>query len=252
MRLCFLASSSPTAQAEHAALLARHAHHEPHACDAIVALGGDGFMLETLHRLGPGSPPVFGLNRGTVGFLMNTADGAYNIEDRVAQAVRQPIHPLAITITDAYDHTHSLDAINEVSLLRQGPQAANLRVLVDGVEQLDNLMCDGVLLATPAGSTAYNLSAHGPILPMGANVLALTPLAAFRPRRWRGAVLPDTAQVRIETRDPDKRPVLASADSASVSSAVLVEARLDITRAYTLLFDPGQDLARRIRTEQFV
>lgn len=252
MRLAFLSSHSPAAQADGAALAQRYGHCDPADADIVVALGGDGFLLDTLHGLGPHAPPVFGINRGTVGFLMNPHTTTDDLPARLAAAQPQTIHPLKATITDTHGQPHTLCAFNEVSLLRQGPQAANLRVGVDGTTHLDNLMCDGVLLATPMGSTAYNLSAHGPILPIGANVLALTPLAAFRPRRWRGAVVPNTAQVSIETLDPTKRPVLASADSASVANVASVAMGLCLEQAYTLLFDPGQDLARRVLAEQFV
>lgn len=253
MRITFLASKAPAAAQALASLTARYGQSPLHQAEVVVALGGDGFMLETLHAIDPTDLPVFGLNRGTVGFLMN-AD-SMNGEDliaRITAARTQPIHPLEARITDTSGVERTLLAINDVSLLRQGPQAANLRVSIDGQERIDNLMCDGILVATPAGSTAYNLSANGPILPIGANVLALTPLAAFRPRRWRGAVIPETSCVCIETLDPQKRPILASADSQSVNAVARIEVRLRTDKAFTLLFDPDQDLARRVLSEQFL
>lgn len=253
MRITFLASQAPAAQKALALYTTRYGHVPIDTADVVVALGGDGFMLEALHSLPDTNLPVFGINRGTVGFLMNTERGpAHDLHARLAHARPQAIHPLEATVTDVQGHDHRLLAINDVSLLRQGPQAANLRVLIDGVERIDNLMCDGLLVATPAGSTAYNLSANGPILPIGANVLALTPLAPFRPRRWRGAVIPETSAICIETLDPLKRPILASADSQSVDHVAKLHVRLRTDRTFTLLFDPDQDLARRVLSEQFV
>lgn len=250
MKLAFLSSGSPAAEAARQELRARHQDHDPADADVIVALGGDGFMLEALPRAADLGRPVYGMNRGTVGFLMNSFDPE-GLPDRVRAARRQTIHPLCVEARLANGEMRRMHAINEVSVLRQGAQAANLRIAVDGEERLDALAGDGILLATPAGSTAYNYSAFGPILPIGANVLALTPIAAFRPRRWRGAVLPDRVRLRIDNRDPVKRPVLVSADSASVEGAVSVDITLDTTVSHHLLFDPGHGLEERILSEQF-
>ncbi len=245
-RIAFLAS--PAAEAELAALTAAHGQCAPAAADVIVALGGDGFMLQTLnddHGL-----PVYGMNCGTVGFLMNEYD-AQGLAQRLAAAEEAVIHPLAMRALDKSGREHRALAINEVSLLRAGPQAAKLRISVDGRVRLPELVCDGALVATPAGSTAYNYSAHGPILPIGADVLALTPMAAFRPRRWRGALLPRAAVVRFDVLEPDKRPVRADADSRPVNDVVMLEVRSDLSIAHRILFDPGHGLEERLIVEQF-
>ena len=198
--LCFLASDAPIAQEAQARLAARYGQHAPEEADVIVALGGDGFMLATLHGTQDLEAPVYGMNRGTVGFLMNeyAEDG---LIERLETAEEAVINPLRMTATSADGRTTEALAINEVSLLRAGPQAARLRIWVDGRMRMEELMCDGALVCTPAGSTAYNYSAHGPILPIGADVLALTAMAAFRPRRWRGALLPKNAVVRFDVVD---------------------------------------------------
>lgn len=222
------------------------------AADVIVALGGDGFMLQTLNASRALAKPVYGMNRGTVGFLMNdfAEDDLQQRLDRAEEAVLNPLRMRAVSTDGSL--TEAL-AINEVSLLRQGPQAAKLRISIDGRERLGELVCDGALVATPAGSTAYNYSAHGPILPIGSDVLALTAMAAFRPRRWRGALLPRTALVRFDVLEPEKRPVMADADSrSSVRDVVSVEVSSDASISHRLLFDPGHGLEERLIGEQFV
>lgn len=250
-KIAFVASSMPDAQLALTALTGRYGNVAPEAADVIVALGGDGFMLQTLHAVQALSVPVYGMNRGTVGFLMN----AFLVNDlptRLSVAEPQIIHPLRMTAITKDGTTHTALAINEVSLLRAGPQAAKLRISVDGRVRLDELVCDGALVCTPAGSTAYNYSAHGPILPMGADVLALTAMAAFRPRRWRGALLPNTARVRFDVLEPNKRPVMADADSRSVLDVVAVEIASAPQIVHRLLFDPGHGLDERLIREQFV
>ena len=245
-RIAFFAS--PAAQDELAALTAKHGQCAPDAADVIVALGGDGFMLQTLNEAY--GLPIYGMNCGTVGFLMNEYDER-DLPARLAQAEVAVIHPLAMRAVDTSGREHHALAINEVSLLRAGPQAAKLRISVDGRERLPELICDGALLATPAGSTAYNYSAHGPILPIGSDVLALTPMAAFRPRRWRGALLPNAAVVRFDVLEADKRPVRADADSRPVNDVVMVEVRSDPSISHRILFDPGHGLEERLIVEQF-
>ncbi len=245
-RIAFFAS--PAAQDELRALTAKHGQCAPSAADVIVALGGDGFMLQTLNEAY--GLPIYGMNCGTVGFLMNEYDEG-DLPARLAQAEEAVIHPLAMRAVDRAGREHHALAINEVSLLRAGPQAAKLRISVDGRERLPELICDGALLATPAGSTAYNYSAHGPILPIGAEVLALTPMAAFRPRRWRGALLPNIAVVRFDVLEPEKRPVRADADSRPVNDVVMVEVRSDPSISHRILFDPGHGLEERLIVEQF-
>jgi NAD+ kinase len=245
-RIAFLAS--PVAGAELAALTALHGQCALGSADVIVALGGDGFMLQTLNEAY--GLPVYGMNCGTVGFLMNEYD-ADDLPARLEMAEEAVIHPLAMQAVDSQGRAHHALAINEVSLLRAGPQAAKLRISVDGRVRLPELVCDGALLATPAGSTAYNYSAHGPILPIGADVLALTPMAAFRPRRWRGALLPRAAVVRFDVLEAEKRPVRADADSRPVNDVVMVEVRSDPSIAHRILFDPGHGLEERLIVEQF-
>jgi NAD+ kinase len=250
MRLHFIASRSEKSQAALADLTKRHGQAKIETAEVIIALGGDGLMLEVLHQTAHLDVPVYGMNRGTVGFLMNSYE-ADELEYRVSSAIKQVIHPLSLTATDAGGNIHHAHAINEVSLLRKGPQAANLKIRVDGLERMPTLMGDGVLLATPAGSTAYNYSAFGPILPIGANVLALTPIAAFRPRRWRGAVLPAAARVGFENIDPSKRPLVVSADGQSFEDIVRAEVFVDTDRQHNILFDPNHGLEERILREQF-
>jgi NAD+ kinase len=215
-----------------------------------VALGGDGFMLETQHRFLGRNLPIYGMNRGSVGFLMNDWRED-DLVSRLAEAQGAVLHPLRMVAQSACGKRAEALAINEVSLLRETRQAAKIRILIDGKERLAELVCDGVLLATPAGSTAYNLSAHGPIVPLGANLLPLTPISAFRPRRWRGALLPADAQVVFEILEADKRPVAAVADYTEVRDVRWVEVREDRSQTLTLLFDPDHGLSERIIAEQF-
>ncbi|MDP5216966.1 NAD kinase [Ruegeria sp. 2205SS24-7] len=249
-RIAFLASDAPVAQTARAALIGRYGDVAPREAEIVVALGGDGFMLRTLHGTQHLNTPVYGMNRGTIGFLMNEYSES-DLLDRLAEAEEEIINPLTMRARDQHGNTHEALAINEVSLLRAGPQAARLKITIDGRVRLAELVCDGALVATPAGSTAYNYSAHGPILPIGADVLALTAIAAFRPRRWRGALLPKTAMVRFDVQDPEKRPVMADADSISITDIDWVEIRSDASVAHRILFDPGHGLEERLISEQF-
>lgn len=251
LKIAFMASSAASAQAARGALVARYGTHPEAEADVIVALGGDGFMLATLHRTRTLPAPVYGMNRGTIGFLMN-AYSESDLQERLGAAVEEVINPLSMVAVDAAGIEHRELAINEVSLLRAGPQAAKLRIYIDGRLRMQELVCDGALLATPAGSTAYNYSAHGPILPIGADVLALTAMAAFRPRRWRGALVPKAAIVRFEVLEPDKRPVMADADGRSVKDVVRVDIQSEPSIAHRILFDPGHGLEERLIREQFV
>lgn len=248
--LCFVASDSPEAQQALERLRARYGSVDPDRAEVVVALGGDGLMLHTMHRFLLSGLPIYGMNQGTIGFLMNEyrEDG---LLERIAEAESTRLYPLRMAATTEEGGRVDALAINEVSLLRQSRQAAKLRIVIDGVERLPELMSDGVLLATPAGSTAYNLSAHGPIIPLGADLLALTPVSAFRPRRWRGALLPSRATVRIEVLERWKRPVIAVADNAEVRGVVDVEVREDRDVALDLLFDPHHNLDERVLREQF-
>ena len=250
-RIAFLASHDPGAQAALEALVAQHDQFAPDDADVLVALGGDGFMLQTLHRHGGLGKPVYGMKLGTVGFLMNHYRDSGLLERlAVAEpAVLRPLEMLAQTESGA--SVGSL-AYNEVSLLRQTRQAAHLAIDLNGKPRLDELICDGVMVATAAGSTAYNFSAHGPILPLGTSVIALTPIAAFRPRRWRGALLKSATEVRFRVLDPYKRPVSATADSHEVRDVIEVTIRESRDRTVTLLFDPEHNLEERILSEQFV
>jgi NAD+ kinase len=249
-RIAFLASPVPAAQEALAELVAIHGQRSPSDADVVVALGGDGFMLTTLHETEALQVPVYGMNCGTVGFLMNAfrLDG---LEERLDEAEETVVNPLRMTALTTSGEISEALAINEVSLLRAGPQAAKLRISVDGRVRLEELICDGALVCTPAGSTAYNYSAHGPILPIGADVLALTAMSAFRPRRWRGALLPKTAIVRFDVLEPEKRPVMADADSRSVRNVVTVEIRSEPRVRHRILFDPGHGLDERLIREQF-
>jgi NAD+ kinase len=249
-RIAVLASQAEAAQQARATLIARYGDTDPERADILVALGGDGFMLETQHRFLGRNRPVYGMNRGSVGFLMNDYREE-GLPERIARAQAAVLHPLRMRAECAAGRTHAALAINEVSLLRQTRQTAKIRILVDGKERLAELACDGVLVATPAGSTAYNLSAHGPIVPLSANLLPLTPISAFRPRRWRGALLPSSAAVVFEVLEPDKRPVSATADYTEVREVRRVEVREDRRVDLTLLFDPDQALSERILAEQF-
>lgn len=250
MRIAFLASTAEVAQRALTALTERYGNCAPEKAEVIVALGGDGFMLHTLHDTIDLSAPVYGMNRGTVGFLMNEyhEDG---LIARLEEAEQEIIKPLSMTAMDRSGKMHRALAINEVSLLRAGPQAARLKISVDGRQRLAELVCDGALVSTPAGSTAYNYSAHGPILPIGSDVLALTAVAAFRPRRWRGALLPSNAKVRFDVLEADKRPVMAEADSVSFQDIDWVEIQTEASIRHKILFDPGHGLEERLISEQF-
>ncbi len=250
IRVAFVAAETAVAREARRTLAKRYGQCAPDKADIIVALGGDGLMLQTLHRYMGSGTPIFGMHRGSVGFLLNEFRIA-GLTHRLERAQRVTLNPLRMTVTTARGATKTALAINEVSLLRQQRQAAKLRILVDGIERLPELICDGALVATPAGSTAYNLSAHGPIIPLGADLLALTPISAFRPHRWRGALLPRTARVTFEILERDKRPVSATADHNEVRDVVRVDVHEDRAIGLTLLFDPEQNLAERVLKEQF-
>ena len=249
-KVAIVAARGPRAQRALASLVERYGQDRPEDADIIVALGGDGFMLETLHRVIETGTPVYGMHRGTVGFLMNDY-GERGLMKRLQRAETVTLHPLRMTATTAGGNTEDQLAINEVSLLREQRQAAKIRIEVDGVVRIEELVCDGILLSTPAGSTAYNLSAHGPILPIGSGVLALTPISAFRPRRWRGAILQHDTHVRFEILESEKRPVSAVADDSEVRDVQEVLVREDRSISLNMLFDPGHGLEERIISEQF-
>lgn len=250
-RLAVVASSAPEALAAREILCARYETVPPEQASVIVALGGDGFMLETLHRYIDRRIPIYGMNRGSVGFLMN-AWSEDRLLERLTGASAVELHPLRMRALSVSGAAIDGLAINEVSLRRESRQAAKIGIHVDGVRRLAELVCDGVLVATPAGSTAYNLSAHGPILPLGSDVLALTPISAFRPRRWRGALLRHTAKVRFEILEPAKRPVSAVADFTEVKEVAEVLVHEDRQLSLYLLFDPEHHLEERIFHEQFL
>ncbi len=249
-RFAFVAARTDVARAAQAALVARYGEHSVEEAEVIVALGGDGLMLHTLHRYGGLGKRFYGMKLGTVGFLLNQHDGG-ELPDRIEQANETELVPLQMRAHSESGGVVTALAFNEVSLLRQTRQTAHLRVKVNGKERLPELVCDGVLVATPAGSTAYNLSAHGPILPLGSQVLALTPLAPFRPRRWRGAILRSDAEVVIDILDSDKRPVSATADAHEVRGVIEVHVREAREHVATVLFDPDHNLEERIQNEQF-
>jgi NAD+ kinase len=219
--------------------------------DVIVALGGDGFLLQTMHDYLDSGLPIYGMNRGTVGFLLNEF-GSKGLLQRLNNAQRHILYPLRMTATTLSGERHKALAFNEVALLRYSQQSAHIRVLINGRQRLENLICDGIMVATPAGSTAYNLSARGPIIPLGSNVLALTPVSPFRPRRWHGALLPHTATIEFEILNPAKRPVGAAADSFEVREVAHVAVYEDMAQPACILFDPGHSLEERIFGEQFV
>ncbi len=249
-RIAFVAS--PIAEAEEALhrLAQRYGNVAPKQADVIVALGGDGFMLQTLHRFMTAGKPIYGMHRGTVGFLMNEYHEDH-LRERLAAAETTVIHPLLMRARTSGGSVRDFHAFNEVSLFRQAYQAARLRVLIDGKERLAELVADGVLLATPAGSTAYNLSAQGPIIPINARLMALTPISPFRPRRWHGALLPDSARVRVDVLEAAKRPVAAVADHDEVRDVLAVDIKMDHGIGMHMLFDPGHSLDERIVREQF-
>jgi NAD+ kinase len=249
-RIAFVASERPEAQEARARLIALYGDASEVDAQVIVALGGDGFMLETLHRYMEGGAPIYGMNRGSVGFLMNEY-AEEGLVERIAVAERAVVHPLRMEAVDVRGKTHHALAFNEVSLLRQTRQTAKLRIAIDNKVRLSELSCDGALVATPAGSTAYNLSAHGPIIPLDARVLALTPISAFRPRRWRGALLHHTAKVVFDILEADKRPVSAVADNIEVRDVLSVKLAEDRKVARPMLFDAGRSLEERVLSEQF-
>lgn len=251
-KLAFVASSKPIAQEAINELVSLYGNVDAADADVIIPLGGDGFMLETLRRYLPlvmRGLPVYGMNKGTVGFLMNEFNSAHLIE-RLNNATVTGVHPLSMKAESA-GGTFTDIAFNEVSIFRQSQQAAHIQVSVDGKVRLERLVADGVMLSTPVGSTAYNLSAHGPVIPLGADILALTPISAFRPRRWRGALLSGHAKVRFDVLNPEKRPVSASADNSEIQNLISVEIEQDESTTLTMLFDEDHGLAEKILQEQF-
>ena len=249
-KLALVHSESPRGRDAYSEMADRWSFVPVAEADVIVALGGDGFMLETLHTHMDHPKPVYGMNRGTIGFLLNDYRPDLLME-RIASAERVTIHPLLMQATDIDGVTHTYRAINEVSVLRYSQQSANLEISIDDDVFLEKLACDGILVSTPAGSTAYNLSAGGPVIPLGSNILALTPVSPFRPRRWRGALLPDSVEVRIRNLDPGKRPIGAAGDSMEIEDVVSVTMTQDQDTALTLLFDRGESLHERVLREQF-
>ena len=249
-RITFMASDAPAAQRAFKALCKRYGNAKTDSAEVLVALGGDGLMLEAIHACTKSGLPVYGMNRGSVGFLMNNFREA-DLPERLAAAEQTLIRPLRMSAKTPDGKKHERTAFNEVSLLRQRSQAAKLKITIDGKSRLDEMICDGIIVATPVGSTAYNLSAHGPILPIGSPLLALTPLSVFRPRRWRGAILPKGAKVKIDVLDHEKRPVAAVADHEEVRNIVSVEIFEDKKRGVRMMFDPGHSLAERVLNEQF-
>jgi len=250
-RIAVVASSTADAQEAARTLTARYSCTPVEDADVIIALGGDGFMLRTVKQFMNSGKPVYGMNRGSVGFLMNEFQEV-GLLDRLSEADISAIHPLKMEAVDIHGAVHHAQAINEVSLLRQTFQAAKLQILIDGKVRLEELICDGILVSSPAGSTAYNLSAHGPIIPINASLLALTPISAFRPRRWRGALLPDHAHVQIVVRNPQERPVSAAADQNEIRDVKSVSVREDQDSEGLLMFDADHSWDERILTEQFL
>ena len=249
-KVAFVASETPDAQDAAASLSRTYGNARPEDADVIVALGGDGLMLQTLHRQMRTAKPIYGMNKGSVGFLMNEfrEDGLF---ERLEAAQRSVVHPLLMQARDIEGRTHTARAINEVSMLRQTYQAAKLMITVDGQVRLAELIADGVLIATPAGSTAYNLSVNGPILPLNAPLLALTPISAFRPRRWRGALLPERAKISIAVIEPERRPVSAVADHTEFRAVAKVDVSMDQSIDLVMLHDRDHSLDERILREQF-
>jgi NAD+ kinase len=249
-RIAFVSSDSDSATGALEELTSRYGNAPIDDCDVIVALGGDGFVLHCLHDYLDTNTPIYGINRGTVGFLMNVYD-LDNLPQRIAEAQAETLHPLTMkAVSTTGEITHAL-AFNEVALLRSARQSANLRILVNGKVHLEKLICDGVLVATPAGSTAYNLSVHGPVVPLGSDLMALTSISAFRPRRWRGALLPSSAEITIENLDPIKRPVSGSADHTEILDVASVTVSQHPSKSVVMLFDQGHSLNERILREQF-
>jgi NAD+ kinase len=250
MKLAFVSAQTSSALAARQRLITQYGDFPAKEATVIVALGGDGLMLECLHQVLGTSMPVYGMNCGSVGFMMNEYSEA-DLPLRISRALPSVLHPLRMHAVTASGVVEEAMALNEVSLLREGRQAAKIRISIDQRERLNELICDGVLISTPAGSTAYNLSAHGPIIPLSSNLLPLTPISAFRPRRWRGALLPSTVDVLFEVLEPDKRPVAAVADFTEVRDVISVAVNEDRNLGATVLFDPDRALSERIITEQF-
>ncbi|WP_309085429.1 NAD kinase [Chelativorans sp.] len=250
LSLAFLSADTEDASEAAARLSVLYGQERPENADVIIALGGDGFMLQTLRETMGSGKKIYGMNRGTVGFLMNEyrEDG---LRERIAEAVAETIRPLEMTAVDRDGKTATALAVNEVSLLRQSYQAAKIRITIDGKLRLDELICDGIMVATPAGSTAYNLSAHGPILPLDAPLLALTPVSPFRPRRWRGALLSNRSSVELTILEPEKRPVNAVADHTEIKSVLSISIRESRDMTATILFDASHSWDERILSEQF-
>lgn len=249
--ISFIAAETPEAQTIYQKLIKTYGQVDPMQADVLVVISGDGLMLQSLHRYQHLNLPVYGVNCGSVGFLMNALH-TENLQERLSQANPTRIYPLKMVATTADGHHHEAYALNEVSLFRESSQAAKIQIQVDGVVRVDELVCDGVMVATAAGSTAYNMSVHGPIIPVGANLLALTPISAFRPRRWRGALLPDRAQVTFRVLEPVKRPVSVAADQQQVQHVTEIHVAQDSKKPYTLLFDQDHNLEDRILREQFL
>ncbi len=251
MKIHFYAADTDKAQEALKALTARYGQCAEKECDYVVVLGGDGTMLEALHEYGNSNNPVYGVNYGSVGFLMNP-NKFDDLPAKLKKASAVDVYPLSMKATDLHGKTHEALAFNEVSLIRETRQAASLRISVDDIVRIPELVCDGILVSTPVGSTAYNLSAHGPILPLSSNILALTPISAFRPRRWRGALIPSNLKIRIDALDINKRPVSVTADSNEIRDVVSVEIAQSGDVSRTLLFDPDHHLEERILKEQFL
>lgn len=250
MKIHFFANTTKEAQNAKAELADRYGQIELKDAGIIVALGGDGTLLSALRASAGSDIPVYGMNRGSIGFLMNHYDPD-RLAEHLAHAEKVTIHPLEMTATTIHDRTENAIAFNEVSLLRQVRQAAKIRISIDGITRMDELICDGIMVATPAGSTAYNLSAHGPIIPLSTNILALTPISAFRPRRWKGALLPASARIHFDVLEPEQRPVSATADDIEVRDVISVEIRESRSISRILMFDSGHSLEERILKEQF-
>ena len=249
-KIAFIASDAPDARRAEKTLAKQYGNSPVEDADVIVALGGDGLMLQTLHKILHTEQAVYGMNRGSVGFLMNDYH-TKNLPDRLEQAEVTVIHPLRMQVTGGETGPHEALAFNEVSLLRQTHQAAKLQLSIDERVRLDELICDGLIVATPAGSTAYNLSAHGPILPINSPLMVITPISAFRPRAWRGAILPHEARVEITVLEPQKRPVSAVADHHEFRHVEHVKIEQDVSLNVRIMFDAGHSLAERVLAEQF-
>lgn len=246
-KIAIVSAQNTTAKKAGDSMKKKYKTVEPKQADVIIALGGDGFLLKTLHKY---KKPVFGMHCGTVGFLLNQ----FSEDDllaRLKKTERAILHPLKIKVEDENGKTKKALAINEISLLRSSPQAAKLKITIDGKVRMEELVCDGILVATPAGSTAYNLSAHGPVVPLGSKILALTPLSPFRPRRWNGALLPHSAKIKIEVLKNDKRPVMAAADDLDLGRVKTIHVEEDESISFELLYDPERHLEERILQEQF-